>query len=153
MSAPTARLARLPAAEEPRELVSPEDVGALGVLFGAAFAGTVEDDGTLPANPEHDMHKALAGGFGAVVQSASLAIADDYGLRAAVITVLMDNGAPLIAFCMTAPEWQLRGYATSLISAASAALADAGHKRVFLGVHRDSPARSVYQRLGFAPAA
>jgi GNAT superfamily N-acetyltransferase len=152
MSAETDRLARLPAVEGPCRRLRREHAEPLGHLFAAAFAGTVEDDGRLLVNPAADMRDALRGAFGQLVQPASLAIADERGMRAAVITVLMDDGSPLIAFCMTAPEWQRHGYATGLIGAASAALAQAGHERVLLAVHRASPARALYERLGFEPS-
>ena len=151
LSAACAELARLPAALEPCEQLSRRHVTALGSLFRSAFQGTVEDDGRVLADPVGDMRRAIDGGFGALVEPASLGIGGTEALRAAVVTVLMDGGDPLVAFCMTAPQWQRHGYATGLISAAAGALAEADHERVFLAVHPRSPARVVYQRMGFEP--
>jgi GNAT superfamily N-acetyltransferase len=151
MSATASEMARLPAAGEPFEQLTLRHAAALGRLFQLAFAGTVEDDGRLLVDPVGDMRSALDGRYGAVVGPASLGVGSTRLLRAAVLTVLMDGGDPLIAICMTAPEWQRRGYATGLIAACSSALAEAEHERLFLAVHRDSPARRYYERLGFEP--
>ncbi len=153
MSAPALEMARLGAGGQPFERLTVRHAAALGRLFEVAFAGTVEDDGTLLADPAGDMRGALDGRFGPVIWPASVGVGSTRVLRAAVLTVLMEGGDPLIAFCMTAPEWQRHGLATRLIAAASAALAEVGHDRVFLAVHRDSPARGYYARLGFEPLA
>ncbi len=151
MSAATGRLAGRAPAAEPCERLSQDHAAAVGRLFEVAFAGTIEDDGELLADPVADMRGALQGAFGPVVEAASLAIGSTETIRAAVVTVLMDGGVPLIAFCMTAPRWQRHGYATGLTAAAAGVLAESGHPRVFLAVHPGSPARGFYERLGFEP--
>lgn len=50
-------------------------------------------------------------------------------------------------------DWRERGLGRRLLRAAAGALAEAGHRSVFLWVLRENPSRWFYQRLGGRPVA
>jgi GNAT superfamily N-acetyltransferase len=57
---------------------------------------------------------------------------------------------PLLAFSMTAPSAQRKGYGTFLIERSIDALSKSGYLEFSLAVTEGNPAEQVYRRLGFS---
>jgi GNAT superfamily N-acetyltransferase len=132
------------------------DGPALARLMHAAYAGTADDAGETLEETIAEVRKLFAGEFGTLIWTASFAVdAEPTGEGAgddlaAVSVATLWRGAPLIAFCLTRPSTQRRGYGTALVRATAAALAQQGHRRVHLVVTQgNSPAERLYEKLGF----
>ncbi|MGY1730102.1 GNAT family N-acetyltransferase [Geodermatophilus sp. SYSU D01045] len=63
-----------------------------------------------------------------------------------------DDGAALVVTVQVLPPFRRRGHGRRLLEACAADAAAAGLAEVRLGVHRDNPARALYETAGFAPA-
>ncbi|MGY1725529.1 GNAT family N-acetyltransferase [Geodermatophilus sp. SYSU D01062] len=63
-----------------------------------------------------------------------------------------DDGAALVVTVQVLPPFRRRGHGRRLLEACAADAAAAGLAEVRLGVHRDNPARALYESAGFAPA-
>jgi len=140
----------------PIRALTAADAPALARLMHDAYAGTVDDGGETLAETVDEVGRLLAGEFGEIIWTASFAIdADPHGAGpagdlAAVSIATLWRRVPLIAFCLTHPSKQQRGYAIALVRATAAALAQQGHRRVHLVVtHGNTAAERLYEKLGF----
>lgn len=127
------------------------DILSLGVLMSEAFAGTVDDDGSLLDDHVQVASRTMAGQFGPVRGDATLAAVapgdpDDL-VGAVVVTVWAD--LPLLAFALVRPSWQRRGLGRALLARSANALRAAGETRWTLSVTRHNPAVHLYERFGF----
>ena len=148
-------LAGLPEVESvPDGLRTPSthDTEALGRLFHAAYAGTVDDEGETEQEAVAVVRGAFAGNFGVYLEEASRVVERDGRLVSASLVTLW-NGKPLLAFAVTAPDWKGRGLSRQCVAATMRSLAAAGHPALHLFVtETNAPALAVYRRLGFAAA-
>jgi GNAT superfamily N-acetyltransferase len=129
--------------------LSDGDAEALAVLMHAAYLGGVDDDAQTPEAARCEVAQAVRGDYGALLRPASL-VAEAPGALAAALVVTRWNGAPLVAFVMTAPAHQRRGLARALLLHAMKQLADAGERELLLIVTRgNSRAERLYEQLGF----
>lgn len=126
-----------------------DDAPALGRLMATAYRGTVDDHGEDDAWHEAEAEATLQGRFGTVVREASLVAVDGTSLAGAC--VVTDEGDHLLlAFALVVPLWRNRGVGGTLIARSAQALLAAGHQEWTLAVTHTSPARRLYERLGFA---
>jgi ribosomal protein S18 acetylase RimI-like enzyme len=118
-----------------------------------AFHGSADDAHYGgPDDAAADAKKVLDGHWGPVLWEASLAWELGAAIVSAVI-VVSDNAhadVPLLAFAMTDPACQRRGFGQYLIEESVHRLDIAGVKELHLAVARGNPAVTLYRRLGFA---
>jgi RimJ/RimL family protein N-acetyltransferase len=129
--------------------VTPGDAASLAELMLTAYRGTVDDAGEGPEETAKEIAKVFAGGYGPFDVGASEVVVRD-GVIVAATLVTEYEGLPLIAFSMTAPEWQRRGLARAGLLRTMARLRAAGRERADLAVTETNvPARRLYESLGF----
>lgn len=123
---------------------------ALARLMDAAYTGTIDHEGETPEQCLAEMRGTIEGKYGQLIKEASFVSLDgDTGASASLITLW--KGHPLLAFSMTAPEFQSRGMAGFLIQKSLLALKNAGYKVLYLVVtDGNTPAERLYRKLGFA---
>ncbi|MGY1651742.1 GNAT family N-acetyltransferase [Geodermatophilus sp. SYSU D01119] len=63
-----------------------------------------------------------------------------------------DGDAALVVTVQVLPPHRRRGHGRRLLEVVEAQAREAGLAEVRLGVHRDNPARALYEATGFAPA-
>ncbi|PWW21084.1 ribosomal protein S18 acetylase RimI-like enzyme [Geodermatophilus normandii] len=63
-----------------------------------------------------------------------------------------DGGAALVVTVQVLPASRRRGLGRRLLEECARRAAAAGYAEVRLGVHRDNPARALYEAAGFVPA-
>lgn len=115
-----------------------------------AYRGTVDDAGEGPDEARAEVNRLLIGGYGPFDFGASELVERDGGVVGATL-VTMYEGAPMVAFSMTAPAWQRRGLARAGLLRGMARLRDAGATSVRLAVtDANTPALRLYESLGFA---
>ncbi|SFT97490.1 Acetyltransferase (GNAT) family protein [Geodermatophilus amargosae] len=74
------------------------------------------------------------------------------GAPAGFVTWTPDRGAALVVTVQVLPRFRRRGLGRLLLEECAWRAAAAGCGEVRLGVHRDNPARALYEGAGFAPA-
>jgi GNAT superfamily N-acetyltransferase len=128
---------------------TPADAEMLGALMDVAYQGTVDHEGESPAQCVEEMRGTLTGKYGPFLEFASFLIEENgEALSTALVTYWKDQ--PLVAFSMTAPAAQGRGYAGFLLEQAISALHAKGYPELFLVVtDANIPALSLYKKLGF----
>jgi GNAT superfamily N-acetyltransferase len=131
--------------------IRPIDVGdevGLGMLMAVAYRGTIDDPGEDDAWFQADARATLQGSYGVLLEDASVVAVDEEGL---VGTCVVTDDGPhlLLAFALVAPGWQNRGVGTALIGASANVLRARGYQEWTLAVTEGSPARRLYERLGF----
>lgn len=140
------------AAESDLRLMTRDDVPVLGQLFYAAYFGTVDYEGETEAEAEAAVAATLNGEFGDFIAEASW-LAEPMGRAVSASFVTRWQGQPLLAFAVTAPEFQGRGWAGRCTRAAMHSLAALGYSELFLYVtEANTRAIKLYQKLGFVPA-
>lgn len=129
--------------------VNVDDAEILGALMDVAYQGTVDHEGESPAQCVEEIRGTLTGKYGPFLDFASFLIAENgEALSTALITFWKDQ--PLLAFSMTAPRAQGKGYAGLLINQAISALSAHGYPQLFLAVtDANAPAVALYKKLGF----
>jgi ribosomal protein S18 acetylase RimI-like enzyme len=122
---------------------------ALAELMLAAYRGTIDDAGETIEDAKTEVRRLFDGTYGAFDFSASEAVVHDDILISATLVTHYD-GAPLIAFSMTHPDWQRRGLARAGLRRAMGRLRAAGATQVRLAVTAgNAPAELLYESLGF----
>lgn len=135
--------------QSPSRPVRPDDAPALSALMLDAYRGTVDDGGEGPEEALSEIQKLLSGGYGPFDHHASNVAERDARLVSATLVTRYD-GAPMIAFSLTAKDWQRRGLARAGLCLAMQRLQQAGESRVNLAVTAaNTPALTLYQSLGF----
>lgn len=131
----------------------PNDLDELGRLFHAAYVGTVDYEGESEADARAAVAATFDGEFGAFVSLASVVIEFEGRLASAAFVTLWE-GRPLLAFTVTRPEFKGRGLARLCVAASMQALAAGGRRELDLFVtETNTPARALYERLGFRAAS
>jgi ribosomal protein S18 acetylase RimI-like enzyme len=92
----------------------------------------------------------MVGGGQLARMTHQAAIALGQSLR--VLAVSPDDGAALVVTVQVLPASRRRGLGRRLLEECARQAAAAGYAEVRLGVHRDNPARALYEAAGFAPA-
>ncbi len=104
---------------------------ALARLMDVAYTGTIDHEGETLEQCLAEMRGTIEGKYGQLIKEASFVSLDgDSGASASLITLW--KGHPLLAFSMTAPEFQGRGMAGFLIQKSLLALKNAGYKVLYL---------------------
>ncbi|MDT7727032.1 MAG: hypothetical protein QOI21_3608 [Actinomycetota bacterium] len=124
------------------------DVGDVGTLAFTAYRGTVDDEGETLEEQRAEIAEAFAGKYGTMQWDAGFG-AWRAGELAACTVVTVWKERPLLAFVLTAPEWQGQGLATQLVLRSAQALAAQHQTELTLAVTRANPALLWYQKLGF----
>ena len=74
------------------------------------------------------------------------------GAPAGFVVWTPDDGAALVVTVQVLPAHRRRGLGRRLLEECARQAAAAGYAEVRLGVHRDNPARALYEAAGFTPA-
>jgi ribosomal protein S18 acetylase RimI-like enzyme len=61
-------------------------------------------------------------------------------------------GAATLVTIQVRPEYRRRGYGRTLLGVFAGQGAKAGYRLLHLGVHKDNPARALYEQAGYQPA-
>lgn len=128
------------------------DAESVGTLMYEAYRGTVDYDGETLAQSVDEITSTLNGKYGRVISEASYAVFEGSEAASAVIFVFFEkSNMPLLAFTMTNPKFQGRGYTTALVKRGMNALVDLGYTECCLYVtDGNQPAQSIYEKLGFS---
>lgn len=131
-------------------LVRATDVQGMADLMFAAYVGTVDaEPSDTPAGAAQEVQTTFDGGYGPFLPGASFVV-ERAGQLASATLVTRYEGAPMIAFTMTAPAFARQGLGRALMLHSMAALAAAGEARVDLAVtDGNTPAQRLYAQLGF----
>ncbi len=128
-----------------------EDCAEMGRLDLLTITNTIEFDGETEADTIHEMKETFHGKYGEFMPSASFAIEDHGKIVSATIFCLSEESdTPFLAYAMTHPEFQNKGLSQFLLKQSMNVLAELGHHKASLCVMKNnSPAISVYQKLGY----
>jgi GNAT superfamily N-acetyltransferase len=140
-----------PASSDVRSLTL-SDVPAVGRLMYDAYLGTVDYAGETVADAIEETRRTFEGAHGPFLSDASPGLFVDGDIQSAVIVTLFEN-EPLLAFCITRPAYQRRGYCRRLVLDSLRALHRAGYKSANLYVTKaNAPALDLYRQLHFDDA-
>ncbi|MDP9651483.1 hypothetical protein J2793_006958 [Paraburkholderia caledonica] len=108
--------------------IQSNDVLALGLLFFAAFQGTIDETGQTEAQYALKASAILGGRYGEWIAQASWTVEQsDRLVSACLVCDYKPYGCPVIAVVATAPASARAGTAGTLLDAAMAELAALGH--------------------------
>jgi ribosomal protein S18 acetylase RimI-like enzyme len=126
------------------------DANLLAALMAASYAGTIDDEGEALVDYLDEIKGTFAGKYGPFLDCASFVIVEsDRAVSASVVTFWKEK--PLLAFSMTDPNTQRKGYAGFLIERSIHALAEQGYPELYLLVTAgNTQAESLYRKLGFS---
>lgn len=135
--------------------VQPGDVLALGLLFFAAFHGTIDDTGQTETQYALKATAILGGQYGEWISEASWIVEQTDGLQSACLVCdYQPYGCPVIAVVATAPANQRSGTAGTLLDAALATLSALGHSECCAMVTQGNVASArLFGSRGFFPRA
>lgn len=152
-----ADLTRLPDAPPPTPGARPPREGdlheaeLLAQLMLDSYKGTIDDDGDTLEFARSEVTKLLRGDWGAFRADRSEVVERAGRLAAATLVTTVD-GAPFLAFSMTAPEWKRHGLARAGLQRVMRTLAAQGETSLWLVVTEgNTPAERLYESLGFRP--
>jgi ribosomal protein S18 acetylase RimI-like enzyme len=125
------------------------DAQALAVLMDEAYRGTIDHEGETPEQCLEEMTGTLTGKYGPFLGFASFGIFEE-GQAVSVSIVTLWKEKPLLAWSMTHPRAQGKGYAKFLIERSIDALARNGYPEVWLVVTDGNvSAEHLYRKIGF----
>jgi RimJ/RimL family protein N-acetyltransferase len=135
---------------------APSDREALAALMLDACRGTIDYDGESLDDALREIDHVCSGSYGRFLSDCSFVFDGEAGLSSACLVTMLNEGksdeTPLLAFAMTRKQDQRRGLASALILRSVAALCGLGYSRLSLAVTADNtPARRLYEKLGFRP--
>lgn len=131
-------------------LVRDADMDGLADLMFAAYAGTIDaEPSDTRAGAALEVQTTFDGGYGPFLPGASFVVEAGDQLASATL-VTRYEGAPMIAFSLTAPAFARQGLGRALMLHSLAALAGSGEVQVDLAVtDGNTPAQRLYAQLGF----
>lgn len=140
---------RDPIGEHNTTRVSIEHAKALAELMDTSYTGTIDHEGETLDQCFQEMKGTIEGKYGPFISEASFVSFD--GLTAASASLItLWKGSPLLAFSMTAPNYQGRGLARFLIQKSLHALKTVGYRELYLVVTEgNTPAEKLYRKVGF----
>ena len=134
------------------------DIEALTPAYIAAFSETIEyfgySQGQIAEAARRDLTNYFAGRHGQPTSASCLAIApgsdpDEETFAGAVMVTSRKNG-PLLYLLFVGPEWQRRGLAAAMVSAAINELQELGEKTLTSKYHiGNERSMAWHQRFGF----
>jgi RimJ/RimL family protein N-acetyltransferase len=137
------------------------DIEALTPVYIAAFRETIEyfeySQEYIAEAARRDLRNYFAGEYGQPTSASCLAIApvdnepnpDEESVAGAAMVTSTRNG-PLLYLLFVAPQWQRRGLATAMVSAAINELHELGEKTLTSKYHiGNGQSLSWHQRFGF----
>lgn len=129
--------------------ISTEDVEPLAKLLLESYRGTVDEEESNIDEALAEVQKTFDGDYGRFVPEASFLL-EDKGRFASASLITIFQGEPLLAFSLTHPDFQRRGFAARLIGFSAEAVRKSGRDSLFLFVTKANlPAVSLYRKLGF----
>lgn len=128
----------------------PSDAEALACLMIEAYRGSADDEGATIEEARQEIQRLLHGEYGEFLSSCSEVIEREGSIVAATLMTFW-QGAPLVAFSMTAPAWKRRGLARDgLRRCMNKLLRQCGDCHLHLCVTKgNEPAEQLYESLGF----
>jgi GNAT superfamily N-acetyltransferase len=126
----------------------PADGHALGEVLFLAYLGGPDQEENDEGEGRAEIARTMGGAYGPFVEAASFVAEDAEGLVGASLVTRFE-GVPLLAHLVVHPRAQRRGLGSRLAARTIAALGAMSEPTVRLAVHRESPARALYTRLGF----
>lgn len=143
------RLADLEPSTTATEPFDVHDVDTAARLMVDSYRGTTDwDDGDDETVAAEEIRNALTGEYGEFIAGASRQIRRDGTVVSQIVCTIFD-GSPLIVFVYTHPDHKGNGHASSLIRSAAEQLRSLGFDELTLFVTSSSPARTLYEELGF----
>lgn len=125
---------------------------ALAVLFHEGFRNTIDAEYDSMRAYLGEIQAVIDGKCGKFLPSCSYFSQTAEGIIG-VTMVTIFRRVPLLAYVVTAPEWQGKGVATKLIQYSEQALVRQGYETFYLVVTKQNyRARSLYRTLGFREA-
>jgi ribosomal protein S18 acetylase RimI-like enzyme len=122
---------------------------ALAHLMDISYTGTIDHEGETPEQCFEEIKGTVEGKYGPFVKEASFVHLDGE-VAASTSLITLWKGHPLLAFSMTAPQYQGRGLAGFLIRKSLFALKLAGYSELYLVVTEgNTPAEKLYRKIGF----
>jgi GNAT superfamily N-acetyltransferase len=125
---------------------------SVGLLMDSAYRGTIDHEGETLAQCVQEIRDTIQGKYGPFIAEASFVVFFDEAPAAAIL-ITEWKGQPLVAYTMTAKEFQGRGLAKFLISKAVSSLGQIKWKELFLVVTEGNvAAEKLYEKMGFQKA-
>lgn len=130
--------------------VTVQDAETLGGLTECSYRGTIDQEEETHEQCIEEMRGTLTGKYGPFLDFASFVITEGgNAVSASLITFWKER--PLLAFSMSDPSVQGKGYAGFLIERSISALFEKGYPELYLVVTQgNAPAEHLYRRLGFS---
>ncbi|GMW03708.1 MAG: hypothetical protein AMXMBFR84_48420 [Candidatus Hydrogenedentota bacterium] len=136
----------------PSRTVILDDVDHLGMLLLESFNESKEtqDYDSLQTSIS-EMTQILMGKYGKLLRRASFIIMQDSrAVCASLVTWSAQDGCPQVAFSMTHPKYMNKGMGTFLLKKSINSLLKDGYEDLILMVNEaNTPARRIYERIGF----
>ena len=136
-------------------VATPRDIEVLGGLMLNAYRGTLDDEGETPEQAHDEVCRFFGGAFGPAVAPACIVGEHGGQLVCASLCCLWDGGghvpaSPLVAYAVTAPEYQGQRLGAAAIAGSLRALAHAGHARACAVITAGNVrSEATFRRLGF----
>jgi GNAT superfamily N-acetyltransferase len=125
---------------------------ALAALFHEGFRNTIDAEFESMSAYLGEIQAVMDGKYGELLPSCSYFSQTAEGINGVTMVTIFRN-VPLLAYVVTAPEWQGKGVATNLIQYSEQALVRQGYETFHLVVTKQNyRARSLYRTLGFHEA-
>lgn len=122
---------------------------ALAALFYEGFRDTIDAEYNSKSAYLGEIQAVMDGTYGQFLPSCSYFSQTSERINGVTMVTLF-RSVPLLAYVVTAPVWQGKGVATTLIQASEQALVRQGHKTLYLVVTKQNyRASSLYRTLGF----
>jgi GNAT superfamily N-acetyltransferase len=134
------------------EPIQDAELPAVAHLMVDGYRDTIDFEDETDDDALDELQGAIDGANGPIIRAAWLMARNPEGRPAAAIAVVRWRDLPFISYVFTAAADKGRGYARALIQRVGADLAAAGERELVLFVTVGNPARSLYERLGFAEA-
>lgn len=130
-------------------IIENSDAENLGFLMECAFRNTIEDEGETRDQFTAEIIDTLSGRWGVYLYDASFCLIRDDRIVAATMITLW-KGRPLLAQCMTHPDFQGQGFSKFLIQHSMNALLERSYEDLTVGVTAGNvSAENLYLKLGF----